>query len=1024
MNINALNEIISHYKENFNKHRPQELYKWEAVKYFQDNWDAQSINFESMLKKALGKQINLLTQYEYMGLIALVKEHPEAVRKMFVQLFDEDGLSVVEKTNRFLSDAKLLSKCADGNALKHNQTERSVSVYIFLNSPDRNFLYNRVGKFERFANIVEYKEYPNSTGLEKLQSYYKMCEQVRDYILEDRNLLDMSSTSISSEIEKYYQDTDYNLLTDDLIFIGSWHEKDQGWWPSEEEYHPGIDKEKWKELWSDNTIFTDTGKRVISCFIDFNNGATCTQVSLKYGETPGYYNAASSSLAKRIHAELNCDLCKDEEDVSYYFPILFFGKRAGKDIEGSYIWKLRPELREALEEMGIEPPLSNTERFKKLLEWFVTQLKINNGIIEGRVTAGKGYKGDSIREAYKEWNSYPGLVYDLECTIQAGFQKNTRANYIHHDRINIVANFINIGDKSDVEGLQIHINPIDIDLDPKRDLMRKTIAELGLFDEEPPNNALIEFFEEYMDEIKKSMPDEPPKPSPPKGAVMEEKNIILFGPPGTGKTYNTVRYAVAIIESDKKTLEEIFDEDYKSVRNRYIDYKEKGLIAFTTFHQSYGYEEFIEGIRPVMASNEDTGDNKNIEYEIRPGIFKEFCDKAGTPIGKSSNENFGFGKNPRVWKISLNSRTDRNLKQFCFNNNCARIGKYDVEEIITDTTNFNVSGGTVVSRFHNSIKIGDIVVSPKSNSTIDAIGVVTGDAEWLVDDERGDIDDYHRSLPVNWIASNISYDILSVNGNKKMVPPAVTPLHITPNDAINIINKVTNQQHIVETDVSNRVFIIDEINRGNISKIFGELITLIEPSKRIGAKEEIRSELPYSQQNFGVPDNVYIVGTMNTADRSIAMMDTALRRRFEFVEMRPDSEEIRKRNLVVFGIDVANLLDIMNMRIQALHDREHTIGHSFFLELENDCTLEKLAQIFENKIIPLLQEYFYDDYEKIRLVLGDNQKLDNKEHQFIIRDEVDRSLFGNVGDEIIEDAVVYKINSDSFMKVKAYEFLT
>ena len=347
-----------------------------------------------------------------------------------------------------------------------------------------------------------------------------------------------------------------------------------------------------------------------------------------------------------------------------------------------------------------------------------------------------------------------------------------------------------------------------------------------------------------------------------------DKNILLYGTPGTGKTYSTVQYAVAIIE--EKPLTAITSEDYDAVFARYLAYKDDGLVAFTTFHQSFGYEEFIEGIRPVVASEDQA--TRAIEYEIHDGVFKQFCDSAGTPVG-----------------------------------------------------------------------------------------------------------------------NNPSTDLL------RKVQPSLFTQQIT---------------------VPNRVFIIDEINRGNISKIFGELITLIEPSKRIGAQEQLRVILPYSGQNFGVPSNVYIIGTMNTADRSIALIDTALRRRFSFVEMVPDSSVLADV-LVNKVVDVAEMLDTINKRITVLLDREHTIGHSYFLPLKSDPTIERLAQIFEGKIIPLLQEYFYDDYEKIQLVLGDNQKPDDST-RFIVKNNDAMRLFGNAD---IDFPDYYVINKGAFMRIDAYAFM-
>ncbi|HEC1808120.1 TPA: AAA family ATPase, partial [Campylobacter lari] len=174
------------------------------------------------------------------------------------------------------------------------------------------------------------------------------------------------------------------------------------------------------------------------------------------------------------------------------------------------------------------------------------------------------------------------------------------------------------------------------------------------------------------------------------------------------------------------------------------------------------------------------------------------------------------------------------------------------------------------------------------------------------------------------------------------------------------------------------IIIIDEINRGNVSKIFGELITLIEPSKRIGEKEELRVRLPYSGEEFGVPKNVYIIGTMNTADRSITSLDTALRRRFEFVEMMPKPSKLSK----IEDIDLQELLKAINTRIEYLLDREKTIGHAFFMGIKD---LNDLKNVFQNKIIPLLQEYFYNDYALINAVLNENGMIlgDKKDDKYL-----------------------------------------
>jgi len=488
------------------------------------------------------------------------------------------------------------------------------------------------------------------------------------------------------------------------------------------------------------------------------------------------------------------------------------------------------------------------------------------------------------------------------------------------------------------------------------------------------------------------------------------KNLILYGTPGTGKTYSSILYAVAIIE--EKSFLDIKAEDYSAVFTRYLKYKEDSLIAFTTFHQSFGYEEFIEGIRPVVSSEDKAESGSDIEYEVHDGIFKAFCDKAGVPIGSGASVDLGIGKSPNVWKVSLEGTGDNPTRTECIANNHIRIGYDSYGETPPDSYEKGDNGRNILNAFYYKMQIGDIVLSCYSNKTIDAIGVITSEPEW-----HDEYPQYKRLRKVKWLVTGINEDIYELNSEKLMMQPSVYKMSISVSDTLQLIKKNKPNLFTQKVKIPNRVFIIDEINRGNISKIFGELITLIEPTKRIGESEQQRASLPYSGQKFGVPENVYIIGTMNTADRSIARIDAALRRRFSFVEMLPESETLR--NIFVDGIDIAEMLDTLNKRITVLLDREHTIGHSYFLQpLKADPSIENLATIFENEIIPLLQEYFYDDYEKIQLVLGDNQKPDDST-RFIVKKTDAVKLFGNVDIDFPE---YYEINSKAFREVDAYAF--
>ncbi|MBD7970407.1 AAA family ATPase [Paenibacillus sp. Sa2BVA9] len=493
-------------------------------------------------------------------------------------------------------------------------------------------------------------------------------------------------------------------------------------------------------------------------------------------------------------------------------------------------------------------------------------------------------------------------------------------------------------------------------------------------------------------------------------ASLYEKNIVLYGPPGTGKTYYTVIYAVAIIENT--TLEKLRAEPYEEVLSRYTVYKKEGQVAFTTFHQSFGYEEFIEGIKPVL----DDEVSDQVRYKIEPGIFKQLCEQAQQLEISSLIPNQSFSTDTRIWKVSLGRRENVQTKRDCFENNYIRIGWDDLGANIADETEFpNTSVKKIISDFYDEMSIGDIVLSLGDQKHIDAIGIIKGEPEWLEQ-----VDYYKRSRKVEWIAKDIWEDVYKSNQQTNLTLATVYELKKINREEINqlILRYAENKRDDLEIEENKKkyVFIIDEINRGNISKILGELITLIEPTKRLGAPEQMKVQLPYSKSEFGVPQNVYIIGTMNTADRSIALMDTALRRRFRFIEMMPNLQVLEGIN--VEGIDIQKMVDTINKRIEVLFDREHTIGHAYFLNLKKEPTMANLAGIFENAIIPLLQEYFYEDYSKIQLILGDNAKANNL--KFILDTPVQMdNIFKAIPDVDLPESK-YCIQKSAFQDSQSY----
>ncbi len=463
-------------------------------------------------------------------------------------------------------------------------------------------------------------------------------------------------------------------------------------------------------------------------------------------------------------------------------------------------------------------------------------------------------------------------------------------------------------------------------------------------------------------------------------------NQILYGPPGTGKTYNTVIKAIEItnpelIQKDKDGNV----ENYEVLKEKFDELKQQGQIEFVTFHQSYSYEEFVEGIKP------DLENGKELRYKLQNGIFKTICNNAKELLETKVKYNFNKD-NISVYKILI---PDESLFAYCIENDCVAINwgnDIDIsncdsqEEIIAKIPEDFESRKQCISQLNlfklwidNDLKSGKdvIVVIPGSMNTIKGIAKITGDYFYNSDIENG-----HQQRKVDWIRKNINISSDNIY-NSKFVSPTITGMF---NDKINwdtFLNLINNKNN---SKSSNAVLVIDEINRGDISKIFGELITLIEEDKRIGKEHQMTVTLPYSRETFGVPNNLYIIGTMNTADRSIALLDTALRRRFDFEEMMPKPELLRGKDIE--GVDLEQLLTKINDRIKNEYDRDHQIGHSYLMGVKNN---EQLERAYKNRILPLLKEYFYNDIDSIAKILNCKPNdISSKENWFNVLKEAQK----------------------------------
>ena len=889
INNEKFQTILFWYKKSFRKHWEvnDEGYKWRAVKCFQDNWNIDADDFADMFERATEKADNLLTSARTFprGMISeFAKADMEATRSMFRTLFDESkDLAFRVDAFRKSSD-EIQSKYGNGRWKNHYQNTNAISTYLWLKFPDKYYIY-KFGVNKSAAEQLGSDYKPKADGsVSCMIGGYRMYDEVCTELQKDEDLKQKLHDVLTPEccpdpqlktltvdfghyIEAYYPH-EYNADLTTQIIQNS--DNLSGWEPSLDEYTPGFTVDQWLELLNDTDLIYDTDfigeiwGGVLAMFYTEKEGVSCKKIGQKFNLSSSQVIARCNQLAQHIYAKKKCPLYQNK-----YWPILFVGRNAKPGETGTYLWKLRPELYEAL------------TRF---------------------------------------------------------------------------------------------------------DILR------------------------YLPKV----PDTWEKPMTIDDTLFS-RNMILYGPPGTGKTYNTVNYAVAICEGKKPA--DVQTEDYDEVLYRFNTLKNEGRIAFTTFHQSYGYEEFIEGIRPV--TNKE--DASKLDYIIKDGIFKSFCERAIEESIQPYNTD-PENETPRIWGMILGGNENPGIKNQCFENNEIRLGfsEYKDENITDDNEpqdGITWQAKHMINDFRFEMQPGDYVVIERDQKHIGAIGIITGDYEY--EPSRP----YPRKRTVQWLVKNIDEEIIPYlpEGRKKLSRFSLWDFDYLGMDSISLILQRNNG---AAGSSKPFVFIIDEINRGNISKIFGELITLIEGTKREGADEAMDVILPYSGKRFSVPDNVYILGTMNTADRSIALLDTALRRRFDFVEMMPDSRFLEGVTVEDNGhtADIQKMFEKINERIMYLYDREHMIGHAYFKKVKEKQTLENLKDVFMNRIIPLLQEYFYDDYEKMQLVFGDNDESVDDEHRFILEEEKKSGdLFRGKTDAYdYETKKMFRINEAAFSNIGSY----
>ena len=630
------NYFTNHKGENGESYWEEEEFKWRGIKTFQDNWDIEAEDLSDMIKRSLnGVSHMMVSQARFPeGMIeGFAEQEPDTVRAMFKDLFDESK-DIVERFHSFKQkSADLLERVGNG-AKNHFQDERTIALYLWLRYPDKYYVYQytqvRNLSIALGSDLRIIKGRLDSNIREWLALYNEVTELMKQKP-EVRNWETQGMTAV------HYPDPEYRMLATDLAYcyterILKEQKAEQEWEPKD--YTPGITVANWVSLLADKEVYHESAKTVIERLVDYGGQATCTQLAQKYGDNANTYNVNSIAFAKKVYEKTHCKLAEREDESIRWWSILYMGKKADKEDDGVYIWKLRPELAEAL--------------------------KIVNG--------------EEVPDEDTDTTEYT-----------------------------------------------------------KKDFLEEVFISEAKYDEM------------YA-------------------VLMRKQNIILQGAPGVGKTFAAKRLAYSIMGA-----------------------KNDDHIQFVQFHQNYSYEDFVEGYRPAASG-----------FVRTDGIFKRFCiDAADAP-----DEKF--------------------------------------------------------------------------------------------------------------------------------------------------------------------FFIIDEINRGNLSKIFGELLMLIEKDYRGQA-----ATLPYSGRSFTVPKNLYIIGMMNTADRSLAMIDYALRRRFSFIDMEPgfDTDGFKEYMSSKGSSTMKALVEEvkqLNVDIKEKLGKGFCIGHSYFV-FDEPCSDALLRSIVNFDILPMLAEYWFDDEEQYEM---------------------------------------------------------
>ena len=780
-----LKDVLVKYKQDFvSTQWGNEKYKWEAVKCFQDNWDVNAADFADMLTRSLSKTYNLLASmnnFPARMIMGFAKTVPEEVRSMFIALFDENK-DVYERIDAFKMQSSILLEKYGNGAGQHYQYENAISTYLWLRYPDKYYIY-KFGEIKAVADELE-SDYRFKKGAyaDNIRNFYKLYDEICEELKQDTELVNLLRSQLT---DTCYPDPELKTLTFDVGFYISRYYLQKSttvteaeWFPTD--YDSGLSVDDWVGLLGDDDVFTTGSLEIMKRMKDYGGQATCTQLAVKYGETKNFYNSGSVALARRVAEKTGCPVMERENENSRWWPILYLGRNASKDEEGSYVWKLRDELAAALDQVDLSGVVlyvaAAPGEEDRGFWWLNANPKIwsFSNIAVGEVQSYTLFNDNGNKRRIFQnfldakagdmiigYESYP--VKQIVAIGKISAEQDGEKIYFEKvEGLTSPIDYVTLKGCPELERMEYFQNP-------QGSLFKLTRGEfdfiIDLIREENPLQPESAIDTYTKDDFLKEVYMTETRYENLVAVLRNKKNIILQGAPGVGKTFAAKRLAYSMMGE-----------------------KDESRIEFVQFHQNYSYEDFMMGYKPI----EDG-------FELKYGIFYRFCKKAANQPDK----------------------------------------------------------------------------------------------------------DYF--------------------------------------------------------------FIIDEINRGNMSKIFGELLMLIERDYR-GTK----ATLAYNGLTFSVPRNLYIIGMMNTADRSLAMIDYALRRRFCFFEVEPgfDSD-----GFIQYQNDLNNeTLNELVSRVKDLNKeitldkslgKGFCIGHSYFCG-RDVCTEEWLHSIVDYDILPMLSEYWFDDANKLQ----------------------------------------------------------